>query len=292
MCLLIYKPANHDVPEEWLENGFYANPDGAGLAWVTRKGKLAYWRSTSQDFDKFFKAYEPVRDSAMLIHFRLSTGGGVTKANCHPFALGERMALAHNGVLSCTSATFRQSDTSVLVDMIKCFMGERLDDLIGDNALAARFEKLIGANNKIAVLRGDGAYRIFNEGAGHWRDGVWYSNNGYQFDPYPIRVSSSLGDYADDWGDDGNGWMKAGEAGDGAYYRFLRDAEDSSPSPSAEFTEAEKRIIHRYENGAEKIIGFVSPANDAAKKTAASGNNPWGPAPKGWLNRERAKGRG
>jgi hypothetical protein len=279
MCLLIYKPTNHDVPEEWLENGFYANPDGCGLAWITRRGKIAYWRSTSQDFDKFFKAYVPVKDCAMLIHFRLSTGGGKTKANCHPFALGENMALAHNGVLSCTSATFRQSDTSVLVDMIKCFMGERLDDLIGDDALAARFEKLIGANNKIAVLRGDGAFRIFNEKAGHWRDGVWYSNNGYQFDPYPMRVCSSMGDYADDWGDDGNEWMGAG---DGAYYRFLRDAEESNPSPSAEFTEAEKRIIHRYKDGVETII--LEPQTPDTPQPQFS----W--KPKGWKQSGKRRG--
>lgn len=285
MCLLIYKPANHDVPEDWLENGFYTNPDGAGLAWVTRKGKIAYWRSTSQDFDKFFKAYTPVKDCAMLIHFRLSTGGGKTKANCHPFALGERMALAHNGVLSCTSATFRQSDTSVLVDMIKCFMGERLDDLIGDDGLAARFEKLIGANNKIAVLRGDGAYRIFNEQAGHWKGGVWYSNQGYLYDPYPMRVTTSMTDYADDWsGADGNEWMGAGE---GAYYKFLKAAEESNPSPSAEFTQEEERILRRYENGAEKVVKGFTPA--PAAPAAPATKNPWGPMPKGWLNRDRGR---
>ena len=42
-------------------------------------------------------------------------------------------------------------------------------------------ETLIGSNNKFCILNTNGESTIVNEGAGHWLNNVWYSNNSYQY---------------------------------------------------------------------------------------------------------------
>ena len=41
-------------------------------------------------------------------------------------------------------------------------------------------ERVIGNGSKVATLHNSGAFLIFNEGAGHYNDGVWYSNSCYR----------------------------------------------------------------------------------------------------------------
>jgi hypothetical protein len=105
MCLLIV--AEKTFPEERiLELGAKRNKDGMGIAW-RENGKVKVRKGvnlTVADLVKIGKETE----APWVIHFRLSTAGGVNTELCHPFSVDKRACteaefeaqgiLAHNGV--------------------------------------------------------------------------------------------------------------------------------------------------------------------------------------------------
>ena len=122
MCVIVYKPSGVKAPTQAdLHNCFLNNPDGAGYMLpinnkvVIRKGFMTY-----EDFEKDIKNtikvnnLDPI-DTPIVMHFRISTQGGVNKALCHPYPICENydemrkleskcnLGLAHNGIISLTS---------------------------------------------------------------------------------------------------------------------------------------------------------------------------------------------
>lgn len=123
MCLIVYyNPAEHtaEPDRDILRRGNRQNADGAGLLRLTPGGSWARERRlglTDRQLDRWL-------DDCMAagrqwaIHFRWSTGGGISKANCHPFDLGGGFYLMHNGTLA-VSPTKTASDTATLANWIK-----------------------------------------------------------------------------------------------------------------------------------------------------------------------------
>lgn len=179
MCLAIYKPANQVVPTDHLEEGFISNPHGAGFAYViegrieTRKGFFT--------FKEFLAAYEEsvTKETPALIHFRFATHGKRNEFNCHPWDVcgGEYVAI-HNGILDIQS-TEEMSDTGHFMDLVltpalECFADP------AHPAIKYLVEQAIGSGNKIVLMGISGEAVIYNEDAGTWDEGVWYSNCGYK----------------------------------------------------------------------------------------------------------------
>lgn len=201
MCVLIVKKSDGKVTDAQLAACFAANHQGAGFSWVEPGGRVAIHKGFFS-FKEFIEAYRKqeaiVGDtSPFLIHFRISTGGGVNTENCHPFRTPHG-AMAHNGVLFSVNGP--KSDTHVFSERI----GPKLSKegiLLHKKAL----EESIGSGNKIAVLFHDKTYEILNEKQGTWIDGTWFSNCHWQSrqllgTPAPIvrRVSHGYDDA--DWG--------------------------------------------------------------------------------------------
>ena len=116
MCIAVYKPMGADFPvKRVLKRCFYKNPDGAGF--MVANGSAVEIHKGYMGFRSFWKALREVRykygdDKAYVMHFRISTQGGVRQDGCHPFPLSKDMSdlrrldceadigVAHNGILT------------------------------------------------------------------------------------------------------------------------------------------------------------------------------------------------
>lgn len=201
------------MSKESLQNCWNGNKDGAGLAF-SDNGQLMIFKEL-QSFDTFWKVYSEAYDkhgeqTDFLLHFRISTGGGVTTDNVHPFAVGE-MLMAHNGTFHGKyPPTATQSDTNLLCERMtkegvtsEMVKNKFYQELLSDH---------IGSSNKLVFLHPDGTSTIINPNAyraEYDAEGNWYSNDSYKGKKKYAgnkEVSSSSGYGTKDYGQRGNGW--------------------------------------------------------------------------------------
>jgi len=181
MCLAIFKPKGVEIKKKYLRNGWDNNEDGAGFA-LARGNAVEIHKGffTFKEFYTAFKEFNNPREVA-LIHFRWGTHGPNNAANCHPFSVcGDKYAMIHNGIIDIKRENFALSDTAHFCELVLQPILEKGVEF-DSGALRYLVEGSIGDLNKIVLLRGDGAHVIFHEKKGEWKNGSWYSNNGYQY---------------------------------------------------------------------------------------------------------------
>ena len=209
MCIAVYKPMGVDFPvKRVLKRCFYKNPDGAGFMVAT--GSDVEIHKGYMGFRSFWKALREARakygdDKAFVMHFRISTMGGIRQDGCHPFPLSREMddlrklesisdiGVAHNGIIELTTewgSTYSQyytksyaarktvdySDTmKFITDYLSLIIKDR--DYWKDDDTLDLIEKLCGS--RLAILDGSGHCELLGRG---WEscDGVWYSNGSYK----------------------------------------------------------------------------------------------------------------
>ena len=94
MCVVVYKPKNKKMPkEDRLLSCFISNPDGAG--YMFQNGKNVTIKKGFMTFNEFYKSlmqdYNKVgKRSDFVLHFRISTQGGVNKPCCHPYKISKK----------------------------------------------------------------------------------------------------------------------------------------------------------------------------------------------------------
>jgi len=203
MCLLTFIPSGIDVDIEDLRNGAKYNDDGFGFAVhmgdhiITGKGM-----NFEEVVDRFYDVRSRFKGHA-IFHSRITTHGVTDTTNCHPFKVGndDLTVVGHNGMLPIKPvAGDTRSDTNI-------FASEYLPSLGGvyaldDHTVRASLENW-AKGSKLVVLTADrhanSEYYILNESAGHWSDGVWWSNYSYCYIPAPVRTygySSSYGGWS------------------------------------------------------------------------------------------------
>lgn len=178
MCIAIVKTKDGKITDKELRNCFESNPDGAGIAYS--KDGVLYMVKGIFDEDQFVEQYhkcEAEADGAMLIHCRISTSGNVDKINCHPHVVHDNCVMIHNGILDIdVPKDSKVSDTVIFVnDLLRPLP----TDFMLDKGIVNMITHIIGKGNKFCFLNERGEYSIANEEAGHWKDGVWFSNYSY-----------------------------------------------------------------------------------------------------------------
>jgi glutamine amidotransferase len=189
MCLLTLVLPGAEVRPDYWRDAADANPDGYG--WALNIGADVL-RFRSMSFGTAHKTFMQASDqfprAVGTFHWRWATGGTVTRDNCHPFRWGDdsRLAVAHNGVLP-VPATATESDTRRFAAGLARVAPRSLDSVSFMTELGRW-----ASGSKLVVLSAhpDTAERhyIVNESAGHWAEGVWYSNHSYR----PYRATSAI----------------------------------------------------------------------------------------------------
>jgi glutamine amidotransferase len=187
MCLAIYQPAGKSIPESYLRTGFEGNPDGAGFMYFDDKGKLQVEKF--MQFDQFIERYESCwlmhgEKSPFAIHFRWATHGSKNLLNVHPFMVNENVSVMHNGIIDCHIDDHEMSDTA---SFVKNYLGALPEHWYDNEYLFDMVQQYTQGSKLIVFTDTPGseycAY-ILNEDAGHWNNGVWYSNASYEKKKY------------------------------------------------------------------------------------------------------------
>ena len=194
MCVIVAKKKGVELPsKKILKDCFETNPDGAGLMYVNENKKIVIEKGF-MTFEAFYKKLTELnkkynlKKKALVMHFRITTQGGTSPGNCHPFPVTDdekklkstylecdNIAFAHNGIISLYSMRDDKgmSDTMLLSKELlyplfnynkKFYKQEHNQELI---------EEIIGTD-KIAFL--DNEEKIITIGEFKEDEGVLYSN--------------------------------------------------------------------------------------------------------------------
>lgn len=198
MCLLTFMHSGVTAPEESLRCGAENNPDGFGFA-IHAGTKIV--RSSGLEFDSVYDDFIKARQKhsgPALFHSRITTHGGTSLDNCHPFQVGRDSGtvVAHNGMLPIKEDNGR-SDTRIFAeDLFPSWGGVRT---LTSKKMRKKLSKF-AEGSKLVFLTTDrnvsDDFIIINEKLGHWVDGVWWSNSSYKPRSY---VYSGYGMYTSGW---------------------------------------------------------------------------------------------
>lgn len=183
MCLLIVNQTNL-IPKNQLKNAWDNNSHGGGMAYPFRDedNKSYVFIDKFNNFDDFYDEYVSVRnmiDKPMILHFRISSSGGRSQENIHPFHVRKnKLAMAHNGTIR-TLGDDTMSDSRHLAQIIGTFSGNSTA-MLNHSGLRQLIYAVIGTS-KLAFVDSQGQFCIFNEHLGHWTaNGDWMSNDSYK----------------------------------------------------------------------------------------------------------------
>lgn len=194
MCVIAIKPAGINMPAETtIDNMWYNNRDGAGLMYAANgtvhieKGFMTL-KALKAALSRLEESID-VTNTPMVMHFRITTHGGTSAGNCHPFPITEKLpllqmtkcktplAVAHNGVIDITPSRKDISDTmEYIVSQLA-----PLYQLRKDFYKQAAGKKLVYNAIKSKMVFLDNTGKIETVGdfiAGE--DGLLYSNTSYK----------------------------------------------------------------------------------------------------------------
>lgn len=195
MCIIIYN-SKGKLDSHELQTASKANPDGAGLMYAVH-GKLIVFkdRKNQKTIEMYFKVRKTYPNIPIVLHFRISTDGGVNTENCHPYSVNKDIAVCHNGILTkYTGKQTDKSDTRIFIDdLLKPFATE----IIWTVPFMRLVEQAISFGNKFVLMNNKGESYILNESLGHWdkKKENWYSNSSYK----PTKVYQSSLPYTTNW---------------------------------------------------------------------------------------------
>ena len=209
MCIAILKTKDGNITDEQLLNCFDNNPDGAGIAY-TKDNKIFIVKGifdAKQFVEEYHKAVAEA-DGAMLVHCRIGTSGFKDYTNCHPHIVSDECVMIHNGILSIdVPKDSKVSDTVLYVEQ---YLKPLPKDFMLNDGIMSLITDHIGAGNKFVFLNNRGDFSIANEKAGHWKNGVWFSN--YSYEAYSFYTkgykgkSKAYSPYTSYWDEDDYEW--------------------------------------------------------------------------------------
>lgn len=190
MCVIAFSPKGVDIPTETkLRQMWNHNPDGAGYAYVDKKGNVVYRKGfmTFESLMKDLEAPERFKSTNFAIHFRIGTSGKNDGATCHPFPISNNFGdlrktegvadsvLFHNGILSeggiiSPLASDTQDFVVAMYPLLKKYNRSKARDY---------FIEELTKGSRLLILYKNNTFKMF----GDWqKDGdLWVSNLNYQY---------------------------------------------------------------------------------------------------------------
>jgi predicted glutamine amidotransferase len=194
VCIVAIKPAGIHLPATTtIENMWHNNPDGAGFMYAANgtvhieKGFM-----TLKEFKAALKRLEKTIDivnTPIILHFRITTHGGTSPGNTHPFPVTEKLpllqmtkskaplAIAHNGIIDIKPSRKDISDTMeyILTQLAPLYQLKR--DFYKQPAGKKLIYNFI--KSKMAFLDGTGRIETVGDFITD-KDGMMYSNSSYK----------------------------------------------------------------------------------------------------------------
>ncbi len=259
MCLIAYADKDRgQIPEIHLARAHARNDDAWGIMFA-EAGHVRLVRDVS-DHAAFLAAWDRTpRDTPIAVHFRYGTSGSMSAAMAHPFPVledsnGVTLAVMHNGVMTCIGEEGFLSDTAVFIrDVLKPQL-EAVPGLIEVEGWREAMGAILGEDNKLLFMRGDGAVFLVNGWQGQVEaDGVWYSNI-YSIEPPKPKPLDLAGFGAIDRG----GWSQHDQ---GELFRQMPRGEVAIRRPYADplddFDEVIEQCPMLHEMTETEIFHFV-----------------------------------
>jgi predicted glutamine amidotransferase len=194
LCIIAIKPAGVKMPNiKTIENCWYNNPDGAGFMYAKEnnvyieKGFMKL-KSLKSALKKLEKSIDTT-NTPIVMHFRITTSGGTSPENCHPFPVAEKLpllqmtkskaplAVAHNGIIDIKVSQKDISDTMEYIINQLAPLYQLKKDFYKHEA----GRKLIynAIKSKMAILDGNGYIATIGDFV-TGEDDLLYSNNSYK----------------------------------------------------------------------------------------------------------------
>lgn len=266
MCLLVHQPASTVFSDEFLLDVYSSNRDGIGVMFADG-GELRVLKalpSSGPEFVRFYRDHIEGRESVW--HARMQTHGDIDLENCHPYAVTDRVALAHNGILATGNDWDKsRSDTWHFIRNIV------RPALLADESLAACptwqsfIGDLIGRQNKFGVMTASGAVSIINRASGLEFEGAWLSNT-YAWSAAKFGVGiGKPSRYVTAW--DSYDWETSGYSG-----RVWAPPSRAASSPSGSLVAITRAARNSYVRGALRRWVEDAPAKAAALVDAIEGD--------------------
>lgn len=189
MCVIAYKARNIEMPSnETLEKCFSTNSHGAGILLHRAGTKILEIHKGFMTYKKFedqIKELNIKKEDDVIMHFRITTSGGTSEENCHPFPISNKVedlkatrintarAFVHNGVLGSGDEKIKISDTQLFVRDV--MSRTEIQNNLENEEVKRFISEFAGTGNRFFVA--DAEKDIF-EVFGKWHEdgGIKYSN--------------------------------------------------------------------------------------------------------------------
>ena len=240
MCVAIIIPGAAKWPsKETLLACEKANQHGGGIAWTDPDKRIVRWKKgiTAEEIYEITQQVKPPG----LIHFRISTAGGVVPELCHPFPVTKESSLALEGTahqVMIHNGHFSKWDEILLLKMPP---GKKLPSgSLSDSRAMAWLASHYGQNfflltgEKIACLDGMGRTVWYKPNAWTTIDGCEFSNTSWKW----------------------SGSSKKDGAGDNNYYEHFRGVSYYYPGGTITPRKEEKDTKETPKEEDRIIIGF------------------------------------
>ena len=124
------------------KSSFATSGDGFGLAWYGGKKTPGLFKDVlpAWNDENLRQLSQHVKSGLFLAHVRASTGTGVSRANCHPFACG-KWSFMHNGQIGNWSLLRRDIESMISKDYYNYRLGTTDSEALFLLALSCGLEK-------------------------------------------------------------------------------------------------------------------------------------------------------
>ena len=210
MCIIVGKKKGIELPSKTtLENCFDNNSDGAGLAYVNNNKKVVIEKGF-MTFEKFYKRLMELdkrydlKKKALIMHFRITTHGGTSKGNCHPFPISNSRKKLKATYLECGNVAFAHNKT------VKICADEKEKDMSDTQIFSRDYLYHIWKTNKrfyedknirkiIERMGGESRFCFLDDKEKLYTIGDFVEDNGVLYSNYSYSYNINYYDYCYDY---------------------------------------------------------------------------------------------
>lgn len=192
MCIIAIKKSGVKMPsDDTITTMWTNNPDGAGFMYA-KDGKV-YIEKGFMQLDSLLKRLHQlagcldVTETPFVLHLRITTHGGTSPENCHPFPISNNVSVlqkpsmptdvgvAHNGIIPITPRP-KISDTMEYIVTQLAYIKRYCKQFYLNKNCMKLIENAI--HSKMVFLAADGTITTIGSFQDH--EGVLYSNSSYE----------------------------------------------------------------------------------------------------------------